>query len=233
MAYDLWYWPSIPGRGEFVRLPLEALGIAYHDRGQEEGFEAVAARLEAMEEYPAYAVPLLDTGSERIAQTAHILAYLDETHGRAPADPVSRRFVHQLQLTISDMVEEAHRTHHPVSVYECYEDQKDAAVRNGRTFGEKRIPKFLGYFEKIAAANPSGWLVGDEWTSADSSLFQLIEGLRHAFPRAMAAGEADWPAIIAIRDRFAALPDIAAYLASERRLPFSDGIFRHYPEVDA
>jgi glutathione S-transferase len=229
--YDLWYWTGIPGRGEFVRLPLEAAGIAYRDRAREEGDDAVLKQLEAMKDHPAFAVPLLEGDGLRIAQTANILLYLGEKHGFAPQDTAGRLFVHQLQLTIADIVVEAHNVHHPIAASLYYEDQKDEAKRAAKVFREERIPAFLDYFEHAAGTD---WLVGQAWSYADTSLFQLIEGLRYAFPRRMKALAKDYPKVAAIVGRVPELPRLKEYLASDRRLAFNEqGLFRHYPELDA
>jgi len=233
MTYRLLYWPGIPGRGEFVRLPLEAAGVAYEDCGVERGGDAVVSYLEAQKDHPAFAVPLIETDEgERIAQVANILAYLGPLHGFAPGDARERRFLNQVQLTIADMVEEAHNTHHPVSSGAYYEDQKPEALRAANDFRETRIPKFLGYFESIAAANPSGWLVGDAWSYGDTSLRHLLQGLTFAFPKRMAKVAGDYPAIHALSDRLGQLERLGAYEASDRHQPWADGIFRHYPELD-
>ena len=94
----------------------------------------------------------------------------------------------------------------------------------------------LGYFEEVLRHNPAGdkHLVGARLSYPDLSLFQMVAGLRYAFPRAMARLERRIPRVVALHDRVAARPRIAAYLASERRIPFNEeGIFRHYPELDA
>ncbi len=228
--YDLWYWPGIPGRGEFVRLALEAGGIAYRDRGCDEGAEALMEDMRSARVQPPFAPPYLVAGNETIAQTANILLFLADRHPRlAPAD--RRYWVHQLQLTIMDATLEAHETHHPVGAGLYYEDQKPEAARRAKEFREERIPKFLLYFERALAHN-GAWLTGETWSYADLSLFQLVEGLRFAFPRRMAMVERDCPKLLALRDAVAALPELASYLASDRRQPFSEGLFRHYPELD-
>lgn len=232
MSYDLWYWTNIPGRGEFIRLPLEAAGIAYRDRAREEGDGTMIQHLKGMEDCPAFAVPLLEADGLRIAQVANILLYLGDRHGLAPADAAGRLFVHQLQLTLADMVVEAHDTHHPIAGSLYYEDQKDAAVRAAKLFREERIAKYLDYFER--AAGDGGWLVGDSWTYADTSLFQLLAGLRYAFPKRMGTLAGNYPKLAAIAQRVAGLPRLKDYLASGRRLAFNEqGLFRHYPELDA
>lgn len=232
MSYDLWYWPTIPGRGEFVRLALEAAAIPYRDLAREHGEDALLAQLDEPRDHPAFAPPFLIADGMTIGQTANILLFLGEKHGLAPADTKGRLWVNQLQLTIMDMVVEAHDVHHPIGSGLYYEDQKAEAVRAAREFRDARIPKFLAWFERVLAGQGS-WLAGEHWTYADLSLFQLLEGLRFAFPRRMAAVATDYPKVLALHDAVAALPPLRPYLSSERRLPFSDGIFRHYPELDA
>ena len=238
MAYRLYYWPTIQGRGEFVRLALEAGGADYEDVGRgPDGpdFAAVSGVLWGEEPGPpAFAPPVLDVGGHLIAQTANILFYLGDKHGLAPPGELERLWVHQLQLTLADFVAEVHDTHHPLGVTLYYEDQKAEAARRAEVFREHRLPKFLGYFERVLADNPDGgWLAGDAWTYADLSLFQVIEGLRYAFPAAMARAEYDTPRVTLLHEWVNDLPGIAPYLASERRIPFNqDGIFRHYPELD-
>jgi glutathione S-transferase len=231
-SYDLWYWPEIPGRGEFVRLALEAGAIPYRDRARAEGSEALVRDMAGRERERPFAPPYLVAGDQCIAQTANILLFLGDRHGVGPAEPYQRCFAHQLQLTIADMVAEAHNVHHPVATSLYYRDQKSEAVRAARSFRAERMPKFLGYFE--AVLKDSGpWLAGERWTYVDLSLFQLIEGLRYAFPRRMRALADKLPLSLTLSDRVAKLPELADYLASDRRLPFNeDGIFRHYPELD-
>jgi glutathione S-transferase len=233
MIYDLWYWPQIPGRGEFVRLALEAGGIAYRDLARAEGgMKALATDLARPRAQPPFAPPYLLADGATIAQTANILLFLGERHGLAPREAPGKYWVNQLQLTIADAVAEAHDVHHPVGVGLYYEDQKPEAARRATEFRDERIPKYLGYFERaLQGADP--WLAGDRWSYADLSLFQLVEGLRFAFPRRMADAERRWPRVAALHRAVAALPELQAYLASDRRLPFGDGIFRHYAELDA
>lgn len=235
--YDLWYWPSIPGRGEFVRLPMEAAQIPYRDRAREAGEageQALIADLKARGPRGPFAPPYLDTGCCVIAQTVAILAWLGEHHTCAPADEAGRAWAMQLALTVADMVAEVHNVHHPVDVAAYYEEQRGEATRAAHQFREARLPKFLAHFERAAAADAGGpFVLGGQWSYADTSLFQLIAGLRYMFPRRMAALEPDLPRLIALHDAVAALPPIAAYAASGRRIPFNeDGIFRHYPELD-
>jgi len=229
MSYDLWYWPGLPGRGEFVRLALEAAGLPYRDRGPEEGAEALLADMERGER-PPFAPPYLRVEGQAIAQVANILHWLTERHDLAPQ--ADRVWLHQLQLTVSDMVAEVHDVHHPVATGAYYHEQKPEAARAAEQFRNDRIPKFLGYFERSLGGRD--WMAGGRWSPVDTSLFQLVEGLRYMFPKRMAAVEGDYPALVALHDRVKTLPAIAAYLDSDRRQAFNeDGIFRHYPELDA
>lgn len=231
-TYDLWYWPSIPGRGEFVRLTLEAGDIPYRDRAREEGAEALVKDMAARRTQRPFAPPYLVAGELCIAQTANILLFLSDRHGLGPSDPDKRWFAHQLALTVADVDAEAHNVHHPIAASLYYKDQKAEAACAAEAFRNARIPKYLGYFEAVLS-DRGPWLTGESWCPADLSLFQLIEGLRYAFPRRMAALEGNIPLTLALRDRVAALPQLARYLASDRRLPFNeDGIFRHYAELD-
>jgi len=233
--YELFYWPSIQGRGEFVRLALEEAGADYVDVARRDGgVDLLMAALE-VGDHPSFAPPFLKAGEQTIGQVANILLYLGEQHGLAPRTEPGRLWVHQLQLTIADLVTEAHDTHHPIASMLYYEDQKPEAKRRAADFVETRIPKFMGYFARLLAnPEPRDYLLGERVSYADLSLFQVIEGLRYAFPNAMKKIEQEHPELTALRDRVAARPKIAAYLASPRRIPFNqDGIFRRYPELDA
>lgn len=235
MTYDLWYWDGIPGRGEFVRLALEAGRIPYRERAREEGADEDMLITDMARDRidPPFAPPYLVAGDTTIAQTANILHFLGERHGLAPADVAGRFWVAQLQLTIADAVTEAHDVHHPIDMMAYYEDQKPEAARRAKSFRDARIPKYLGYFER-ALEKHGTWLAGEErWSYADLSLFHLIEGLRFAFPKRMKAVEAEYRRLVALHDRVADLPELQPYLTSDRHLPFGNGIFRHYPELDA
>ncbi|TKD51768.1 glutathione S-transferase [Sphingomonas baiyangensis] len=235
MTYTLWYWPEIQGRGEFVRLALEAGGIDYVDAAREQGSDALLADLNARHGRTPFAPPYLETPEGLvIAHVAAILAYLGERHMLAPSELADRLWIEQLQLTIADCVTEAHNVHHPVGTGDYYEDQKPEAARAAQTFRDERMPKFLGHFDDAAAHDESGaFLMGPRWTYADCSLFQLVEGLRYAFPQRMAAIEGDYPALMALHRAVSDLAGVKAYLASDRRLAFNEmGIFRHYPELD-
>ncbi|WP_342235780.1 glutathione S-transferase [Inquilinus sp. OTU3971] len=238
MAYELYYWPEIQGRGEFVRLALEQAGADYVDIARKED-DDLPGLMHYMQDgavpQPPFAPPYLKAGDLLIGQTANILLFLGDRHGLAPADEAGRLWTHQLQLTIADLVAEVHDTHHPIGSGLYYEDQKPEAKRRTADFLAHRVPKYLGYFERVMARNPAGdaHLVGAEVTTVDLSMFQIIAGLRYAFPKAMARIEPKHLRLAALHDRVAALPRVKAYLDSPRRIPFNPmGIFRHYPELD-
>lgn len=239
-SYELHYWPGLQGRGEFVRLALEEAGIPYRDIAKEgsedEASGVIAAGLDAGDiATPPFAPPFLKHGRKVIGQTAAILLYLGDRHGLAPGSEAGRLWTHQLQLTIADAVTEAHDTHHPIASGLYYEDQKPAAKQRAADFCRNRMPKFLGWFETVLERNPRGrgHLVGARVSYAELSLFQLVAGLTYAFPKASWRVLKRVPKVAALADAVAARPRIAAYLASERRIPFNEyGIFRHYPELD-
>ncbi|KQM49294.1 MAG: glutathione S-transferase [Sphingomonas sp.] len=234
MSYKLWYWPSIQGRGEFVRLALEGAEIEYDDCARKVGEDGLMADLNDRTGRTPFAPPYLELDGLVIAQVANILMYLGERHGLAPSNMADRLWLNQLQLTIADLVAEVHNVHHPVAMMDYYDDQKPEAARAAKQFREERLPKFLGHFEDAAQANPGEWLIDHKWTYADTSLFQIVEGLRYMFPKRMKTLEPDYPNLVRIHDQVAALPGIKAYLKSDRRLAFNtDGIFRAYPELDA
>lgn len=241
MTYELYYWPSIQGRGEFVRLALEDVAAPYVDvaRRPEKDGNGMDAMLALMNgagvERPPFAPPFLRAGSLLIGQTANILQFLGERHALAPKSLAGRLWVHQLQLTIADLVLAVHDTHHPISVNLYYEDQTAEAKRRSDDFVKSRLPKFLGYFERVLEGHGtnSHYLAGSRRTYADLSLFQTVAGLRYAFPRAMSRLEKKHPHIVALHDRIAGRPRIRSYIQSGRRIPFNQhGIFRHYPELD-
>lgn len=236
MRYQLYYWPTIQGRGEFIRLALEEAGADYDDVARGAESDAMLRLLDGDEiAQPPFAPPFLQAGDQIIGQTANILLFLGPRLGLVPEDEASRLWAHQLQLTIADLLTEVHDTHHPIASSLYYKDQKPEALRRAHDFTGTRLPKFLGYFERVLERNTSGdkYLIGKKASYPDLSLFHVVEGLRFAFPRAMKAAEKQFKRVSALHDRVQERPALAAYLASERRLPFSQGVFRHYPELDA
>lgn len=241
MRYELYYWPSIQGRGEFVRLALEEAAAFYVDVARMPAGigMGVPAMMRLMDQAPGgrlpYAPPLLKAGTRVIAQTANILLFLGPRLRLAPKAEAGRLWAHQLQLTIADMVGEVHDVHHPIAGSLYYQDQKREAKRRAGHFRTERVPRYLDYFENVLAANPAGkaHMVGRTLTYVDLSIFQLLEGLDYAFPRLMSRATRRYPLLMALRRRVKERPRIAAYLASERRIAFNtEGIFRHYPELD-
>ncbi|WP_242345065.1 glutathione S-transferase [Anaeromyxobacter terrae] len=240
--YELLYWPGLQGRGEFIRLAFEDAGVPYDDVGRmPDSAGGGAAAIERLLEEPGpwltpLGPPALRHGEVLVAQTAAILQYLAPRIGVVPDDEASRLRAHQIQLTLADLVAETHATHHPIATSLYYEDQKREAARNAEAFVRERIPLFLRYLDRALDSNPEGggrWLVGRGCSYVDLSTFQVIAGLRYAFPNAMRRIERRFPRLVALHDAVAARPRIAAYLASERRIPFNEwGIFRHYPELD-
>jgi glutathione S-transferase len=241
VRYDLYYWPTIQGRGEFIRLALEEAGAAYRDVARESGRGAgVAALLRVLEnrklKRPPFAPPILKAGRLLIGQTANILQFLGSRHGLAPKDAAGLLWVQQLQLTLADFLTEVHDTHHPIGSGLYYEQQKNEARRRTADFLKNRVPKFLGYFEHVLANNARAghYLAGAKPTYPDLSMFQIMAGLNYAFPRAMRKAARKYRRLGLLQARVAERPRIAAYLESSRRIQFNrDGIFRHYPELDA
>lgn len=241
-AYKLYYWPGLPGRGEFVRLILEQAGVAYDDvarRPERDGGGVTALTQILSTTSPGLrplAPPVLVHGDVRLAQMPNVCAWLGARHGLVPASELERAEAMQLQLTLADLISEAHDTHHPVSTGLYYEDQKPEALRATRSFVDQRMPKFLRYFEAVLQANPKvpgQYLIGAELSYVDLSMNQALRGLAYAFPRAFAHWSAEIPGLLALRDRVDALPNIAAYRASTRCLAFNEhGLFRRYPELD-
>lgn len=241
MSCELYYWPGIPGRGEFVRLALEEAGVEYLDVAittkESAGEERVVKVLQQIMDdprlkTPPFAPPFLKAGSLIIAQTANILMYLGAHHGLAPADEAGRLWTHELQLTIADWVAETHDVHHPLGSSLYYEDQKPEARKRATEFLAHRLPKYLRYFEAVLERS-GAWLAGEALTYADLSLFQMIEGLRYAFPNGMVKLEKRFGGVMALHEKVANRPRIGFYFRSGRRIPFNEsGIFRHYPELD-
>jgi glutathione S-transferase len=239
MKYELYYWPQIQGRGEFVRLALEECGAEYVDVAREPSAGGIEAMLRLLGEHSAghrpFAPPFLRAGELLIGQTANILDFLGARHSLAPTSEAGRRWTLQLQLTLSDLVDEVHDTHHPIAGSLYYEDQKPEAERRAGDFVHQRLPKFLDYFEQVLQHNTAGaaHLVGERLSYADLSLFQLVAGLQYAYPHALGRLAATHTRVMALHEAVKARPRIRAYLVSPRRVPFNQkGIFRRYPELD-
>jgi len=242
MIYELYYWPGIQGRGEFVRLALEQGGAEYLDIAllPEAQGGGVPAMLKFLDDpdlaHPPFAPPFLKAGRRLIGQTANILQFLGPRLGLVPRDSGGRLWTHQLQLTLADFLVEIHDTHHPIGGGLYYEEQKAEARRRSRDFLAQRLPKFLGYFERVIERNPDSelWLAGERLSYADLSMAQVLAGLRYAFPAAARKALRACPRLRVLHAGVFALPRIKRYVASGRRLAFNnDDIFRRYPELDA
>src|ERR1700730_1081878 len=234
MRYELYYWPGIQGRGEYIRLALEEAGADYADVARSgRGMGAMMRMMEAGTATPPFAPPFLKAGKLVVGQTANILLYLGPRLGLAPKPEEGKLWVHQLQLTVADLVLEIHDTHHPLGPSLYYEDQRGPAKKRSEEFWNERVPKYLGYFENLLKNNGGSYLTGRRLTYVDLSLFQIVEGMRYAFPKRMKAFERRIPGLVDLHDRVAARPNIKAYLASDRRIAFNeDGIFRRYKALD-
>jgi len=234
MRYQLYYWPGIQGRGEYVRLALEDAGADYDDVARDAGGMSAMTKMMETGDRPPFAPPFLKAGKRVIGQTANILLYLGSRHGLAPKAEAGRLWVHQLQLTIADFVGEVHDTHHPLGPSLYYEDQRGPAKKRTQEFWNERVPKYLGYFERLVSDSGGTFTTGRRATYVDLSLFQIVEGLRYAFPKRMNKFEREIPGLADLRDSVAARPNIKAYLESDRRIAFNeDGIFRRYKALDS
>ena len=233
MSYQLWYWPSIPGRGEFVRLFMEAAELEYEDIAREQSADALVEDLHAREGVRPFAPPYLVDDDVTIGQTALILTYLSDKEGLGSGDLATDLGLVQLQLDIADFVEEIHSVHHPIAAGKYYADQMDAAFEKAEDFRANRLPKYLIHFDNAVAANGGPFVLGEQWSHVDTSLFQIMEGLDYAFPNLMAQMQGTWANLEALQGAVPEIEGVAAYLASERRMEFNqDGIFRHYEELD-
>ncbi len=226
MPYELFYWPGIQGRGEFVRLALEAAGAPYVDVAREKGAgRGVKAMTSMMEGAAAplapFAPPFLRDGAIVVSHVANILHYLGPRLGLAPKDEAQRLYALGLQLTITDFVADVHDTHHPIATGLYFEDQRQEAKARSTAFLQHRVPKYLGYFERALGDNPAGQkhAVGADLSTVDLSLFQIWAGMAYAFPHAFADAGKLYPALAALAGSIARHPKVAAYLASERRIP--------------
>ena len=233
MSVELWYWPTIPGRGEFVRLFLEAAEIEYEDIARDESADALVEDLHARQGLRPFAPPYLVDGDVIIGQTALILTYLNDREGLGSGDLATDLGLVQLQFDIADFVAEVHSVHHPIASSLYYADQMEAAYQRAEDFRANRIPKFLIHFDNAVATNGGPFVLGDQWSHVDTSLFQVMEGLDYMFPNYMKKMQGSWPWLEGLQSAVPEIDGVAAYLASERRIPFNeDGIFRHYEELD-
>ncbi|OTB12012.1 hypothetical protein K445DRAFT_321496 [Daldinia sp. EC12] len=249
VPYELIYWPGIPGRGEHIRLALEEAGATYTDTAQiEKGIEQVTAQIDegnVGDDFnpPPFAPPILRHGDLLISQTSNILLYLGPRLGLVPSEddeehPDALYKVNALALTALDgLSNEVHDCHHPIATGLYYEDQKEEAKRKSKDFVENRLPKFLGYFERVLQGKASGegpWLYGGRLTYADLVLFQCLDGTKFAFRKAVAAAEKSgkYAHVFKLYDAVKERPRISEYLASKRRQDYSMGIYRYYEELD-
>lgn len=235
-SYTLYYWPSIPGRGEFVRLVLEALGAPYRDVAREESVEEGSALVQKMRQQAPFArrhfaPPLLEGDGVVLSQTPVICSWLGERHGLIPDGEQARVEGRVWQATIADIVNEVHALHHPIATSLYFEDQREEARRATREFCEERLDTWLEHLEGgISEEGP--FLFGATLSHVDCALFQLVRGLRYALPGPMQARHTNIPRLSALCEAVAAQDRIARYLESARCIPFNeDGIFRHYPEL--
>lgn len=227
--YTLVYWPEIPGRGEFVRLVLEQAGEPYVDLAREQGTPAVLPWLHGDR---TFAPPVLLHGDFVLAQTTAICDYLARRLDLVPKDEKSRARALQLHLTLMDLVDEVHDTHHPISSALYYEDQKEAAAQRAAHFTNTRMEQYLAHFE--AVLGESHYLLGERLSYVDLALFQVLEGLDYAFPKAYRRVVSGTPGLLALRGRVRKRPRLVEYLRSPRRVVFNqEGLFRRYPELDS
>lgn len=232
MDYELFYWPGIQGRGEFVRLAFEEAGVAYRDERDVDAMMRLLAGHTRGGLRP-FAPPILRAGKILVAQTSLILDFLGPRIGLAPKSEAGRLATQQIQLTLADLVVEAHDVHHPIGGSLYYEDQKKESKLRAAPFRKERIPKYLDWLDAVLIKNGGKWLVGRSITYADTSAYQVLSGLAYAFPKVMQRMHRKHPRLVELRDRVGSRPNIAAYLASGRRIPFNTrGIFRGYPELD-
>jgi glutathione S-transferase len=235
MKYELYYWP-IQGRGEFARLVLEDAGADYVDVTRApDGMKRMKDALGGgIPQLLPFAPPFLHAGDIWLAQSAQVTSFLGEQLGLAPAGEPARYVARTIMLTIADLIDEVHDTHHPVATDKVYGEQKAEAKLRAESFRGKRLPKFLAYLEKNLERNAAGVFAGTDVSYVDLAAFQIVEGLTYAFPRTFGALHAKVPRLLALHERVGKRPRIAAYLASDRRYPFNEhGIFRRYPELDA
>lgn len=238
--YELIYWHMIPGRAEFVRLLFEEAGEEYVDvarRAEEkDGTGAECVRRYVTGEAPGsaatYAPPILRVGTLVLSQTANICLFLGRRFGMVGDEEEDWHTANQCAMTVMDVVREAHDTHHPLGSSLYYDDQKEAAKRNADQFLDARLPRFLAYFARTLENSDGPYLLGD-FTYVDLMLFQLMEGLKYAFPHGFEDKVSQTGRLLELHDRVCTRPRIEAYRASDRRMDFNEhGIFRQYPALD-
>lgn len=247
VPYELIYWPGIPGRGEHIRLALEEAGATYTDSAhQKDGINSVLSQIDAKNlgdasNPPPLAPPILKHGDLLISQTSNILMYLAPRLGLVPSaeeDEDAIYKINALALTALDgLSNEPHDCHHPVATSLYYEDQKTESKRKSQDYIANRLPKFLGYFERVLqgeASKGGKWLYGGNFTYADLVLYQCLDGVKFAFPNATKRIEKEgkFGKVFELHRAVQERPKIKEYLASERRQKYSQGIYRHYPELD-
>jgi glutathione S-transferase len=245
--YELIYWPSLPGRGEFVRLVLEAGGASYSDIAAKSIPDSAQAVLGLIAESnigdatnpPIFAPPFLRHGDLSMNQTMNILRYLAPKFGlEGDGSEATKVHLASIAATIFDgLCNEAHETHHPIASSAYYEDQKPEAAKRAKNYIEERLPKFLTYVTRVLKAKTSGggpWLYGGTFTYADIVLFQCIDGNLFAFPKTMAKLRADskYDGVFKLYEAVKEVPKIAAYLSGKRPYQYGEGIWRHYPELE-
>jgi len=250
--YELLYHPVIPGRGEFIRLAFEAAKVPYTDvaNTEKDGYSTVQQICMSQNTQsegsnpPVFAPPALrvagagkDARSLVIHQTPTILLYLGPRLGLVPGDEVGRLYVSQLTLTALDLNNEVHDTHHPIASSKYYEDQKEESLLKSQDLRGNRIPKYFSHFERTLKGNHEDgkgrYLVGGKLTYADLTVWQVLDGLFFAFPKELQARKGEFPDLL--ETFYGSVKEeggIKEYLSSSRRLPYSQGVFRHYPELD-
>jgi len=244
--YVLYYWPGIPGRGEYVRLVFEYAGVPYRNESDPGNIVSTIYKTSTASHPPAFAPPVLKLPSGRfIAQTGAILIHLAPKFGLygtkiGEEGEEERSAINQLVMTVTDLTAECHDTHHPIAVEDYYDNQKEAAIARAKNMRVNRLPKFLGHFQHVLESNPEAkenggtYLIGSTTTIADLAVFHLLDAVSFAFPKRIAALKAtgNYKNLFALRERIANEKNIKEYLASDRRLPFGEGVFRYYPELD-
>ncbi|QIW96113.1 hypothetical protein AMS68_001631 [Peltaster fructicola] len=250
--YELLYHPQIPGRGEFIRLAFEAVGVSYTDvaNDKKDGYSEVQSICMNDEinssdgNPPILAPPALrvpgagpDGTALILAQTPNILFYLGEKLGLVSTAEADKYHTYQLVLTALDLNNEIHDSHHPIAPSAYYEDQSAEALKKAADVRNARLPKFFSYFERSLQHNHTNgggkFLIGGRLSIADTTVWQVLDGAYFAFPNEMAARKAEYPELLdTFYNSVKQEPHLKQYLASGRRRAYGMGVFRHYPELD-